>query len=135
MWISSRCAATSKSARLTVHGGVRPNVWVGRKSCPPSAPICLRQPLVEAATGPEALLLAASEAADEPDAASTTAGPATLWWEAAPEPGDDAASRLGISGGFYNGGDRPPRLGAGAAHRWQHHVAWHCRLVEVPGRP
>ncbi|MFL5251336.1 MAG: hypothetical protein ACJ8AI_00275 [Rhodopila sp.] len=56
--------------------------------------------MVEAATGPEALLLAASEAADEHDAASTTAGPATLWWEAAPEPGDDAASRLGISGGF-----------------------------------
>ncbi len=76
-------------------------LWIGRKSCSPSAPVCLRQPLIEAASGPEALLLASSsDAAHEHDAANTTAGPATLWWEAAPQPGSDAASRLGISGGF-----------------------------------
>lgn len=77
-------------------------LWIGRKSCPPSAPVCLPVPLVDAESGPAALLQAATAemaAADRPspDAASR---PAVLWWEGAPAPGSEAAVRIGISGGF-----------------------------------
>jgi hypothetical protein len=75
-------------------------LWIGRKSCPPSTPICLRQPIVEAVSGPEALLFAAAKDAGERDDAGAAAGPAMLWWETAPQPGDAAARRLGIAGGF-----------------------------------
>lgn len=81
-------------------------LWIGRKSCPPSAPICLQDPLVEAANGPEALLRAAvaeasAEARDkEGDPSSGLEHSAVLWWEADPQPGGEAAARLGIAGGF-----------------------------------
>lgn len=77
-------------------------LWIGRKNCPPSAPVCLRDPLIEAANGPEALLRAAATGMDEEELAPAAgdAASAVLWWEADPEPGGATASGLGITGGF-----------------------------------
>lgn len=77
-------------------------LWIGRKSCPPSAPVCLLKPLFEAESGPAALLqAAAAEMTQETRShADATDRPAVLWWESIPTPGSKAAAGLGISGGY-----------------------------------
>ncbi len=75
-------------------------LWIGRKSCPPSAPIWLQQPLVEATSGPEALLRTLATLDGEQDGFKDGDGPAILWWEGLPEAGGDAAASLKIKGGF-----------------------------------
>lgn len=74
-------------------------LWIGRKSCPPSAPVCLRQSLVDATNGPEALLRAI-DAEEDIQAGDITDASAVLWWDGEPEPGGPLAASLGISGGF-----------------------------------
>lgn len=107
-------------------------LWIGRKSCPPSAPVCLLKPLIDAASGPEALLLAVEDVKREQDGFVDGAGPATLWWDGMPEAGSTAAAQLGIIGGFATSvvdrRDWVQGLHNEASTLWR-------GVVTIPGRP
>ena len=107
-------------------------LWIGRKSCPPSAPICLLQPLIDAASGPAALLRAVEDVKQEQDGFVDGVGLATLWWDGAPRAGSEAAALLGISGGFATSvvdrRDWVQGLHSEASALWRGTVA-------IPGRP
>jgi CRISPR system Cascade subunit CasD len=78
-------------------------LWVGRKACPPSAPILPLVPLVEADSGADALARSLGEDIERVALEKHRSRPdegLVLWWEGEPEPGSPAALALGIKGGF-----------------------------------
>lgn len=76
-------------------------LWLGRKACPPAAPVCPLQALVEAASGPGALARGLVAETCERDALARREGePPPLLWESSPEPESSQAVALGIKGGF-----------------------------------
>ena len=75
-------------------------LWIGRKACPPSAPICPLQPIVTADSGPAALAQSLGEPTEREAIKALGRAELALWWEASPEPGSSQAASIGISGGF-----------------------------------
>lgn len=75
-------------------------LWIGRKACPPSAPICPLQPIISADSGPAALAQSLGEPTEREAIKALGRAEFALWWEGSPEPGSPQAASLGISGGF-----------------------------------
>lgn len=74
-------------------------LWIGRKACQPSAPVLPIRALMEADSGPHALVRSCAEAIER-DALARGREVLDLLWEEAPAPGSHAAESLGIAGGF-----------------------------------
>ena len=75
-------------------------LWIGRKACAPSAPVCPLSPVVDAKSGAEALARSLGEPVEQETLAHGAGSTLSLIWEGSPAPESRQAEELGIDGGF-----------------------------------
>ena len=75
-------------------------LWIGRKACAPSAPVCPLSPMVDAKSAPEALARSLGELVEQETLAHGAGSTLPLIWEGSPAPESRQAEELGIDGGF-----------------------------------
>ncbi len=75
-------------------------LWIGRKACAPSAPVCPLSSVVDANSGCEALARSLSEPLEQDTLARAAGSAFPMIWEGSPAPESDKAYELGIRGGF-----------------------------------